>query len=180
MLCQSKNGSCSHPGTVELQRRLRCWGNECKVASAKVVQVSADIFYEYIQPPCVYFPFFNSGKLITKEGNLNGWNKESLCVDPESIVAAAACTDRLIDIDVAHHSTCEYTGELLSHDDAKFRCDSQDETLSDHRNISPTTCGECCAYSGYFWTNSDCNVFIIVNKKGKVAIERKETYKQCK
>ena len=122
-LCQRKSdssGVCSYPGTIELQRNLRCWGDECMVSNARIVRLG-DVYYEHIRPPCVYLSFFNNGKFVSKRRSLSGRKEERMCVDPDT-----------------------------------------------------------ANFEGDFWdSSSDCEVFIIVDKKGRVAMERNEIYKQC-
>ena len=168
-LCEARNGQCTFPGVVVIDSTLSCTGIECSIDKMSVIQIQSGgstIHYEFVQPPCVHFPFFSEGKRISKSrsGSSNG-----ICVDVNSAIAAEACCgDDLF----AVHSTCAYTGERVSFPIASSRCSRLGKGLCDFKSVSSTDCGICCNYDGYFWTNAKCEVYAIVDRNGRVAVAR--------
>ena len=64
-LCREENGKCRFPSLVELDENIKCYDLECSLDIVQVVEVYG-IFYEFIKPACISFPFFNKGKRILK------------------------------------------------------------------------------------------------------------------
>jgi hypothetical protein len=118
-LCQDSNGSCQFPSLVELGQNIKCIGVECELGIVQIVQVH-DIYYEYLKPSCINFPFFNKGLTIMKRLE-DGSDIESGCVD---------------------------------------------ETLQSNSAY----------YFGHFtFTKYQCNIFVVINTDGRVAIEQENT-----
>lgn len=60
-----KYGACSYPGVVYLDETLDCSGVECNLAvPPKIVYVGDNVHYEYVQPPCVQFPFSDNNIVL--------------------------------------------------------------------------------------------------------------------
>ncbi len=59
LLCNSNsNGMCSFAGVVTLSYNLSCEGIECTIPQdPHIVQVTESVYYEYVKPACVNFPF---------------------------------------------------------------------------------------------------------------------------
>lgn len=168
-LCGSFNDSlCTYKGVVELNSNLICTGLECDVSSIRVVEVANGVYYEYVPPPCVHLSFVYNGVKISK--SRIDYNGESQCASRENNrVASGACCDTN---NIAVHDTCKYTGEQTTLPVARLRCNSLGKSICNYSSIRNDSCGTCCNYSGYFWTESSCSSTAIVNSEGKVAIER--------
>jgi hypothetical protein len=78
-LCQDSDGSCQFPSLVELDQTLNCDGIECLQDIVQVLYVHG-VYYEYIKPACINFPFFNKGQAVLKRSE-DGSDTESGCVD---------------------------------------------------------------------------------------------------
>jgi hypothetical protein len=79
-LCQDTNGTCQFPSLVELDQNIDCFGVECGVEIVQIVQVHG-IFFEYLKPACINFPFFNLGQTVLTKRSEDGSDTESACVD---------------------------------------------------------------------------------------------------
>jgi hypothetical protein len=72
-------GSCHFPPVVTLPDNIECTGDECEqeMDSIRTVKVFENVFYEYIQPACVYQAFYpNPQKIKQRFGN------KYMCADP--------------------------------------------------------------------------------------------------
>jgi hypothetical protein len=74
-LCQrNSNNDCSYPGVVYLSENINCRGIECSLTvDPKVVQLTDRVYYEYVRPPCVHFPFSKTKRtniVINSEGRV--------------------------------------------------------------------------------------------------------------
>ena len=78
-LCRDDNGKCTFPSLVELEQNVKCFGVECSLDIVQVVQVHG-IYYEYVKPACINFPFFDEGRTILKRQG-DGSEIPSGCVD---------------------------------------------------------------------------------------------------
>ncbi len=168
-LCKRRSGKCTYPAVVNINYNLSCVGIECTANSIKIVEVESGVFYEFVRPPCVVFPFFTSGKKVSRSRDDSFL--DTVCVDRNLAIAAEACCDRSL---VAIHNTCKYTGETVPFSLASSRCSNAGKDLCEYQSISWTDCGSCCNYSGFFWTDADCDVIVVVDEDGKVAVERPE------
>lgn len=78
-LCRHVDSKCTFPGIVTIDEHLSCTSVECSMDMVLFVQV-AGIYYEYLKPPCVNFPFFTLGEIAKKrlgDGSLSNAG----CVD---------------------------------------------------------------------------------------------------
>jgi uncharacterized protein (DUF1501 family)/uncharacterized protein (DUF1800 family) len=167
-LCGSFNDSlCEYKGVVKLQSSVACTGTECNLSSIRIVQVAEGVFYEYVPPPCVNFPFIQDGIVVSK--SRVDFSIDSACVSKSISVAAGACCD----VDkVAIHNTCQYTGERVTLPIAQTRCADIGKNICNYSSIRNNMCGKCCNYSGYYWTDTGCSSFAIIDADGRVAMER--------
>lgn len=55
--CVTDGSDCTYPTVVTLDADLICHGLECDLDTVRVVQVAQDVFYEYVQRPCVNLAF---------------------------------------------------------------------------------------------------------------------------
>lgn len=167
-LCGSFNDSlCVYKGIVNLESDVVCTGTECSLSSIRVVQVADGVFYEYIPPPCVYFPFIQDGIVVSK--SKVDYKIDSTCVPNSIHVAAGACCD---EDNIGTHDSCKYTGERVTLSTARSRCTDIGKRICTYSSIQNAMCGKCCNYSGHYWTETGCSTFAIINMDGLVAIER--------
>ena len=161
---------CTYPSSVAIPEDQVCNGTECDVESIHIVRLN-DVYYEYVQPPCVQFSFFNRGKLIRRpEGQSNNFISDTICAKRGSPVASEACCDQ--DTDYSTYETCNYTGERVSFQIARDRCKSQGKTVCNSKKALNSVCGNrCCNDLSHFWTGDNCELSIYIDSKGKVAIE---------
>lgn len=172
-LCDAIDGQCQYPPTVTIDNTISCEGVECNFDEIRVIQVSENVYYEYVRPPCVHSTFFSRGHLAARSKP----EDTSVCVDEAEAVASAACCLR--GDDIAVHDSCQYTGELLTLSEATTRCTERGRELCAFSSIDDTSCGKCCNYNGLFWYNGypsagrgKCNQRVIIDVRGKVAIKR--------
>lgn len=111
-----------YAAVVFLDENLPCNGDECVVDTVRVLQVAPDIYYEYVQPPCVQQAFYNGGRGVARyyrssEGNM--------CAHPELPHAAEACCDQY-DKRTLSNAWRNYTydGERVTYATAEERCGS--------------------------------------------------------
>ena len=76
VLCRSNsNEECLYPGVVTLRESLQCRGDECSVTEdPKVVQVNDHVYYEFVKPACVNFPFSSSRRtniVVASDGKIS-------------------------------------------------------------------------------------------------------------
>lgn len=168
-LCKSTSGQCTFPSVVDIIHDLPCTGIECttgiKIAQLQIEDLTVN--YEFIQSACVNFPFFVNGIKISSSRQDS--RAEQVCSDRGLSVAAEACCD---EDSFATHNTCTYTGERIPFPTAVSRCSKVGKDLCEYKSVSSIECSFCCNYNGFFWTNTSCEVVLIVNEDGKVAIER--------
>ncbi len=171
-LCSDRESECQFPSLVTLDESLTCKGAECNLVRLQIVQVSENIYYEYLRPPCVEFAFFSPGHLVTWGDPKYG----SRCVSRTSQQASAACCPNKSD--VAIHDTCNYFGERFSVDEAERRCAERGRKLCQFDSVSSEQCGDCCDYEGRYWYKGGerndgwCEIIIVVRPDGRVAFER--------
>jgi hypothetical protein len=166
-LCGNLEGKCTYQSIVEIDYNLPCKGIECSLDGIRVVEIGEGIYYEFVQPPCVNFPFFDEGKRVSK--SRSNLNEDSACVSKSSAVAAPACCDSSF---MATYGGCAFTGERVAYSEARTRCTQYGKDICEYSSVLWSNCGTCCNYAGYFWSSVDCKVFAIINGQGKVAIER--------
>ena len=182
-LCQSSGsspkGPCNYANEVVLSKSIECAGNECSIDTVQVVEVTKNIFYEYIRPPCVEASFFHGGKVIRH------WNGEAnMCANPALPIAAEACCP--IDGGREAKRKCLYTGEEMTFRGALQRCSEAGMRVCDFKTVAELSCDECCIESSFHWVDipavtsgislplrgrDDCTVQVKVRPAdGKVAI----------
>jgi len=62
---------CNFDMHVTLTDNKQCGGKECLVDTVKVVEVVPGVFYEYIEVPCVTFPFYNDPAKMFAGADIN-------------------------------------------------------------------------------------------------------------
>ena len=125
-LCNvDRNGSCQYMNTVILPTNLNCVDNECNVDTLRVVKVAENMFYEYVQYPCVQEVFYQSAKKINQRKRTYG----TTCANPLLAVASEACCSLGSTTATRNYI---YDGERLTFASAKARCvnDSKNSVTS--------------------------------------------------
>ena len=75
LLCgQNSDSKCTYPAVVHLRENVLCKGIECIMAKdPRILQVGHNVFYEYVSPACVHFPFESSTPtniVVDKDGKI--------------------------------------------------------------------------------------------------------------
>jgi len=83
-------GKCRPQNIVILSNDIACYGIECEINEPRSIEVSENLWYEYLRPPCVNQVFYNNGKSLYR------WKKEAkyrsaLCGNPSLLDAATTC-----------------------------------------------------------------------------------------
>ena len=154
-------GNCTAALSVTLDQTLPCYGNECQIDMIQVVKLAGNLFYEYVRPACVNFPFFNSGSLT-----MNAKSTSLLCMDSRQAVAAEVCCSSTNAI----YNSCIFSGERVTLATAKARCNAKNMNLCSALPL-PFSGGSCWNYNGNFWLNKTCGINILVSPEGKIALE---------
>ena len=157
VLCNEQEGTCRYKSSVVLSRNLVCNGVECDIESARVVKVK-DVFYEYVQPACASFDFFENGKKAMK-----AVRRGARCVDSRAMVATASCC---IPGDDVGYPECNFLGERVDYESAVGQCSAVGRSLCEFNNMGNTACNPL----GAFWTNNDCEVKMRVRSDGHISI----------
>lgn len=105
---------------VTLDSNLICRGDECDVDTVSIIKVqqSPPIYYEYIRPPCVEFPFYSDAKKVSTNGD------ESMCADPKLNSAFDQCCDNPDHALKYGFQLCLYAFERTTQSTARSRCQS--------------------------------------------------------
>ena len=108
--------------TVELTSDLDCDNLECMVDTVRVVKVDS-VYYEFVERPCVQFPFYHGAKRIQARAN---FRPAQQCANPNLAHAMEACCDQVKygDTNATREtlSTYFYEGERVKYDTAVSRC----------------------------------------------------------
>ena len=172
LLCNKNElGECEFEIEVDVETNIQCYDKECIINQPRVVQVNDDIFYEYIRPTCVQFPFYdNALKIKTRESQ----SSKALCANPKLPVAGAACcTQGRTTWSV---QSCEFTGERVTYDTSLTRCNAVNGSTCSWSYVltnTNTACGpnQCCKWSnGYYWSNAACLIKAKINPQGQIGI----------
>jgi len=158
-------GNCTTALSVTLDRSLPCFGNECFIDMIQVVKLTGKLYYEYVRPACINFPFYNSGSLTV---NLQTGLLQ--CADSRMAGAVEACCSPTS----ALYNSCMFSGERVLHSTAKARCNARSMNLCSDLPTSFSR-GNCWNYNGNYWLNKTCSVSILVLPDGKIAIESNST-----
>lgn len=167
------NGDCRFPAVVNLEENLQCAGDECntEMDSIRNVKVFDEVFYEYIQPACVYQPFYANPRKVKSR-----YSNSFMCADPLTEVASATCC---LEQGASYDSQQKdvYWGERLKAATAEARCARLGAT--DSRLAMCTSTGKTFKLRGtqpdvaaHFWwsSQSECFVKAKVDRYGKVAV----------
>ena len=160
LLCnKDETGNCIFQNSVTLSHNYNCTGIECEVDTLRVVQVTANAYYEYVPPPCVNFIFYDDPVKISPRYSTD----KVMCADPRLPVASEACCS--IGSNYAIRNSL-YSGERLSHATAESRCTEISKEICNFFRVD----GHYHLISGYFWTADSCLLQVKVKRDGMVAI----------
>ena len=156
---------CRLEGEVILNESIPCDGQECFVESLRLVQLSENVFFEYVFPACVRFPYYDNPKIISTFRN-----DELKCADPRTIVASEACCPP--NTFIVEGRNCVYVGERMKFDTAINRCQEIGYEACQFTSAIEGDCylGCCKEFRNYFWQNAPCEVLVKINKSGNVAV----------
>ena len=171
--------------SVELDTDLPCTAGtaECVVDTVRVVKVE-NVYYEFVERPCVQLSFFEKGKQIMVSTNKV---RGTMCANSELAHAREACCrqERKLEVRDAKMETGMtylYEGERMKYDTARARCVDYGRDLCVYEDIevAPKNDNVRIGQNGYHWTNKDCGINVKVNaENGYIAIihDAMTTYK---
>jgi len=126
-LCDSKGpgDKCSYSAEVLLPATLPCHGDECLIDTAVVVDIvdpitNGTVFFEYVRRACVELSFFNGTH--ARGPSWRAAYGATVCVDPATEAAAAACCAPGHSSQATGITDCKYPNEVMSHSTAEARC----------------------------------------------------------
>lgn len=170
LLCAESGGECTYPTVVTLQDDISCHGMECGSDTLRVVQVSPNVFYEYVRVPCVQMSFLDNAKTVFA-GN---WGGYGMCGDPAQPIATTTCCPTASG---KSEISCNYHGEQVNYDTNMARCANEICPAGTDRIQE---CNECCEtiqyssgnpkYNKFQWTEGDCSYQVKVRLDAMVAI----------
>ena len=172
MLCAGDNeNGCSYPTVVKLTENIQCSDLECDIGTARVVQVSPEVFYEYVRMPCVHHAFFEDD--MAKAVWAGGAGGASMCAHPSQPVATTTCCSSSSGGDTI---SCKYLGEYVTWATNKDRC-GDSNVCDDKTSVSDASCKGQIRYSirspadnHFQWSDAPCNVKIKVRMDSMVAL----------
>jgi len=162
-LCNANaEGICQYSSIVKIEKQLECMGIECEVEDLRVVQISANAFFEYVRPPCVQQLFYNNAKKLSPR--YRSW--PVVCANPLLPVASEACCNQGSSRAYRHP---KYDGERMTFAGSVDRCFKNSLTVCDFNDVV----GHHIKNYNYFWTDDQCLLRIKVNPDGDVVIIHK-------
>lgn len=179
-LCNiTTNGTCNFLSEITLESTLDCYGTECDVDTARVVQLpplnnppnntNSSYYYEYVPAPCVRYAFPDDAMVVATRKRTT-----QVCADPLEFAAlATCCTSTSTSGLKSAESVCEYFGERVSYTTAESRCTALGQDTCPYTTVSTW---ENCMNSqtevkaGYFWTDEPCGVQVQIDSDGVVNI----------
>ncbi len=173
ILCNKKlSGECVFENSVVLDSNHYCTGIECEVDTVRVVQVTDNIFYEFVHPPCVTLTFYNNPMRIAPRFSTDS----SMCADPRLPVAGeACCSAEGFDGRIASRNS-KYSGERMTFETGRSRCTDLSKEICMYYRVG----GHFFESKEYFWTPESCSLQVKVRRDGAVAIvhQPKQTLNQ--
>ena len=167
------SGDCTYPTKVTLPNDLTCNGLECDLDTVRVVQVSPNVFYEYVRRPCTHHAILDPAK--SKKVFAGGSSGASMCAHESQPVATNTCCPSGGDSAIS----CVYNGEYVTYDTNMGRCgdsgdvcpgstngvdnDDQCKHQVKYRSSAPR-------YNHFQWTSGSCDIKMKVRLDGMVAL----------
>ena len=179
-LCEANSGSpliCTYPATVTLALDITTCDDpalnlvECDVDTVRVVQVSQDVFYEYVRVPCVHHAFFEAE--MSKAVFAGGADGAMMCAHKTQPVATETCCTDGSDC----YISCKYHGEAVSFDTNAQRCGNGNLCAAGTQNCNDSACNGQKRYDSnhpknnhFQWTDGGCDIKVKVRLDGMVAL----------
>ena len=155
-LCNpDRRGDCHPKAVVTLISNIKCLGPECDVDTVRVVQVTPNLFYEYIPLPCVNQAYYQFPKKIV--GRFHG--DRNLCADPRRELASASCCGKF---GYAETLGEKYWGETMTYKTAQARCIAKGypicfkPTANSLCAIGPGLRDPMCIHDPHYWSTEPC------------------------
>ncbi len=174
-LCaEDGNGDCTYPTKVTLADDLNCDGLECDVDTVRVVQVSPNVFYEYVRRPCTHHAFLDPSK--SKTVFAGGSGGASMCAHESQPVGTNTCCPSGGDTEIS----CVYNGEYVTYDTNMVRCGgdaihvcpagTNEVNNADQCKNQVRYASSAPRYNHFQWTSGSCDIKIKVRLDGMVAL----------
>jgi Protein of unknown function (DUF1800) len=153
---------------VVLESDIGCSGLECTLQDLQTFEVAAgaNIFFEYIRPPCVNHAFYENAKSIRRR---KGDVLFAMCGDVTTQAASTACcsgTGSMLRDEL-------FSGERVTFDVAETRCGDRSESLCEDPFIANSDCTDnsgCDDFGMYYWSSLGCSQVAKINLEGMVAM----------
>lgn len=166
LLCAESNSACTFPSVVTLTNDISCHGIECYLDTVRVVQVTPNVFYEYVRRPCVHLAFLDDARTVFAGASPTSIAR--MCASPTQPVASTTCCPGGSNPEIS----CLYTGDFVTYDTNLARCGSTNACPATMDYISD--CGTCCdqkrgyqrnypEYNFFQWTNGTCSYKVKIN-----------------
>ena len=159
---EDASGNCVFENTVVLSTNYNCTGIECDVDTVRVVQVAANMYYEFVHPPCVTLAFYDNPVRISPSFGAD----PAMCADPKLSVASEACCSLMGTNTGDANRNSRYSGERVTFSTAESRCVEQSKEVCEYYRVD----GNYFENTGYFWTTDSCLLQVKVRRDGTVAI----------
>ena len=137
--------------------------NPCSVKDIKYVGFMMDnrkyVYYEYIKPPCIEFPFYTNPEVIKYKKKRN--IEKYMCANP-LLPEAGTCCSSVTRNDCVE--TCNYQREKVKFENLECTTGTIVKPWTASRN-------ECDYKSETFmWYNTSCKINILINNEGFISI----------
>ncbi len=166
-----KNGACTFPLRVTLDKNLPCTGEqECnaqRVLAVKIYDPVANLtrYYAYYGIPCVRLTLFDTGNVIRRGSS------RPQCADPSTRVGSPVCCKATNPTVAASNFTseCLFANEVTDYATNKQRCEAMGLTTCSALTSYPVW-AITCAQDVFMWTNLTCSVQVQVYHTGQVGL----------
>ena len=166
---------CNFRGEISLEENISCYGQECKVDTLRLLEVTEGVYYEYVRQACVELTYYKNAKKVMLD-----YRHIEMCADPRLDVAGEACCSKYV-ADFGYEKNCEYGEERVTYDTAAERCEQLNQQLcsEDFMAADTTLCVDhgCCHHTYFFhWQKNSCLLQVKVEDvTGKIAVVHKPT-----
>jgi len=161
-------GKCRPQNIVILSNDIVCYGIECEINEPRSIEVSENLWYEYLRPPCVNQVFYNNGKSLYR------WKKEAnyrsvLCGNPSLLDAATTCCKENRFGSESFIAKNFFADERTTYETARDRCTEDDHEICD--NIPNQRYDNTGLIMAVFrWISAPCAISAKVSPEGSIAI----------
>ena len=147
---------------VELDEDLDCNGDECSVDTLSLIEMesSPPLYYEFMPFPCIELAFSTDAKKVVDQHN------RAMCADPlvNNVVLESCCP---ADLQGRASSYCEYSGEKMSFEGSKSRCEAAAGSMCDWNVLRASHISPSCGLShrryenSFRWTSESCSTQVL-------------------